>query len=346
MIESLAINRIRKSMDEILEDEDRLFNILANLWARAERAYIEDLETLGKELIVLNQKGGGPVTQENLLRMERFKIFTQKARQAVLNFVSEAISPIEKFEKEMAVRGTRDAISVLKVISGDQIVFKELGRNEAEMLIADKEEKEPLKESLDEIAFSALVLGVIQAAITTFTKMPTGNTAGAAGVDEVVSGALFKLTAEVFVNGASDGLQEIYFVVRNRAFDTYRKASFNQYKQHNGVVRYMRLSAKDTSVCPGCLFMDGKPIDSIDGSFEEHKNGRCVAVPIIKGFPEPSWETGEEWFLKQEPDIQEKILGPGRFKAWRDGVGLEEMVRRVESADGKAFYTASRVRDL
>jgi hypothetical protein len=58
---------------------------------------------------------------------------------------------------------------------------------------------------------------------------------------------------------------------------------------------------------------------TLDEEMPEHPQGRCVAVPIIKDVPTPTWKQGEEWFQEQDVTTQVSILGKGRWDAWTTG---------------------------
>ena len=45
-------------------------------------------------------------------------------------------------------------------------------------------------------------------------------------------------------------------------------------------------------------------------------------IPVVKGYRELSFETGEPWLRSQTPETQRAILGKGGYEAWRDGVPL------------------------
>ena len=45
----------------------------------------------------------------------------------------------------------------------------------------------------------------------------------------------------------------------------------------------------------------------------------CAMIPLPDGFPEPKFQKGEAWFKSLGAADQRKILGPGRYDAWREG---------------------------
>lgn len=107
-------------------------------------------------------------------------------------------------------------------------------------------------------------------------------------------------------------------IARTEQLRVYRQVSLASYS-HSGVVdEYRRLSARDSRVCPACLFSDGRTYP-ISKPFAEHPQGRCTTIPVIRGHKAPAYETGEEWFKRQDVKTQRDILGNARYDLWREG---------------------------
>jgi len=107
-------------------------------------------------------------------------------------------------------------------------------------------------------------------------------------------------------------------IARTEQLRVYRQVSLATYS-HSGVVdEYRRLSARDSRVCPACLFADGRTYP-ISKPFAEHPQGRCTTIPVIRGHKAPEFETGEQWFKKQNVETQKKILGNTRYDLWKGG---------------------------
>lgn len=106
--------------------------------------------------------------------------------------------------------------------------------------------------------------------------------------------------------------------------------------------------------CPSCLAQHGTrhPMDE-DGPIDHHQ-GRCTRLPVTKTWSELGFEgitepdphltpqagDGVRWLQSQPAATQEKILGPKRYDAWRDGRYPPEdwSVRKThwsEGPDGK-----------
>jgi hypothetical protein len=98
--------------------------------------------------------------------------------------------------------------------------------------------------------------------------------------------------------------------------------------------------------CPACLMADGR-IYRIDEGFDEHPNGRCAMIPILRNVPPVQYQTGQQWFAEQPEATQRRILGAGRFDAWQAGrASLDDMVTRRDNPDWGGSLHATRVSDL
>ncbi len=53
----------------------------------------------------------------------------------------------------------------------------------------------------------------------------------------------------------------------------------------------------------------------------------CTTIPVVEGFKPVEWEKGIDWFKKQDPTTQRKMLGNGVFDAWKRGdIELEQTI--------------------
>ena len=48
--------------------------------------------------------------------------------------------------------------------------------------------------------------------------------------------------------------------------------------------------------------------------------------------PKLWWKQGRAWFTEQAPAVQEKLLGKGKYQAWRGKqIGLDDLAHRAVS---------------
>ena len=117
-------------------------------------------------------------------------------------------------------------------------------------------------------------------------------------------------------------------IARTEVNRAYRAANLETMRESRAVRGYRRMCYPPTA-CFACLMMDGEYYDKTE-DFSDHPNGKCSAVPVTRHFDpinEPGWERGQDWFEKQDPETQRKIMGPGRYDLWKnEGVNLRDMV--------------------
>lgn len=100
-----------------------------------------------------------------------------------------------------------------------------------------------------------------------------------------------------------------------------------------------------------CWAMHGT-VHKLDERMDEHPNGRCTALPVLKPWRElgldipdrrPVVVSGEDEFAKLTPAEQERVLGKAAFVAWQDGaVTLQDFAAHRHSAEwGDTLQVAS-----
>jgi hypothetical protein len=104
---------------------------------------------------------------------------------------------------------------------------------------------------------------------------------------------------------------------------------------------YRYVATLSTKTCLACGAMDGKILDSPDlPNVCLNKNCRCLMVPVVRGMeeldaddtrvsengPVPANWTYETWLKKQPAKTQKEILGE-RYKSYKEGIPLTELVK-------------------
>jgi len=138
-------------------------------------------------------------------------------------------------------------------------------------------------------------------------------------------------TAEVARrDGLSSGLNHFLLVARDQQIRAYREASRDTYQASSVVYGYKRLATKNKRTCLACLALDGKIYETSE-LMPLHPQDRCTMIPLVKGFPAPTWETGSEWFASLPEKDQKKMMGAERFDLYQNGVPFEDMVTVVKN---------------
>ena len=137
-------------------------------------------------------------------------------------------------------------------------------------------------------------------------------------------------TAKAMMNGVAGGLNHALTVARTEQLRVYREASRQQYEKSGAVQTYMRFASKSGNTCALCLALDGEIYLSKDLMYV-HPNDRCGMIPVVNGVKPPQWESGEDWLRKQDPVLQQKILGKGAHEMWDKGeIKLTDLVNKTE----------------
>lgn len=329
MPEPMVVSIMRAHKKAILAQEESKIEEMARRWLIIERSMADDLSALALEAARL-QEEGQIVNKALVLRMERMKKLLYQVRAETgkyVNWADEFISDYQALLAEQGIEHANDAIISLLdeyEVSGS---FDRLNVSAIENMIGMAGDGSPLERYLRDVHMASAD-GMIDALINGVAKgmHPT------------------KIATEM-ANGLGIGLQKAMNTARTETLRAYRNAMLMQYDASGLVVGYKRISARDECVCAGCLFTDGQIYEDLS-QFEEHNQGRCSAVPILKNLPEPQWQDPKEWFEGQTARVQESILGTGRFDAWKNGASLDSMVKRVENPTWGGAFVPTPVSEL
>lgn len=132
-------------------------------------------------------------------------------------------------------------------------------------------------------------------------------------------------------------------ISRTETLRAYRTSAQQTMLANKDVLGGWRWQASLSSrTCPACVALSGT-IHPLTESMGEHVRGRCVmvAIPRVGGMPPP--ETGVDWFARQSEETQAQMLGPSKYRAYRDGAfELKDLIGTHRSeAWGDSFHERS-----
>jgi SPP1 gp7 family putative phage head morphogenesis protein len=84
----------------------------------------------------------------------------------------------------------------------------------------------------------------------------------------------------------------------------------------------------DGRTSPICRALHGRFWPAGDPSLvapPRHPNCRSLLIPVLAGQREPLFETFDQWLATKPEDEQLAILGPARFRLWKQGTPLSAM---------------------
>lgn len=123
------------------------------------------------------------------------------------------------------------------------------------------------------------------------------------------------IVAEGFGMGLTDALR----MARTLQLYAYRDATLENYRQHSDIVKGWVWSSAliPGRTCMSCVNMHGS-IHTLKETLNDHHNGLCAMLPYL-GDKNPVRELGADWFDRQSAETQRRMMGPGKYEAWKAG---------------------------
>lgn len=295
----------------VLAREEKEMTRLAQHWGQISRNMEQELGQLSKRIADLRAEGK-EVTQQMLRRQGEYRSMLQSAAARHAEFSQYAATLIASEQRNNMEQGMEDAVTVL-TDAGIDIGFRVVDVAAVEEMVGLLGDGSPVRDVLTrrfpgnwEVAEQQLLQGVAKGwNPRKIAKMMAGTLGGA----------------------LSDAMR----IARTEQLRAYREASRSTYKESGVVRQYKRMAAQDTNTCIACLALDGT-VYSVEEPLEDHPNGRCAMVPMIMNRPEPEWRSGEDWFEGLDEGDQRKILGPGKFEAFKDAkFDFKQLAKVVDS---------------
>lgn len=138
-------------------------------------------------------------------------------------------------------------------------------------------------------------------------------------VDGIIRGLNPRVTARA-VSGALGGqTARALTIARTETMRAYRGAQLEVYKANPDVVQgWIWISGRDRRTCAMCWAMHGSEHE-LDEIFASHPSCRCNPGPTVLGPDRPRVRAGREQFAELSTRDQLHILGPAKYRAYRDG---------------------------
>lgn len=313
--ESEVLRVLREYRAKLDGMEAAMMEDMARRWLDIERRLDADIVALAYEM-ERRAKAGEEITQQMIWRSERYKILKAQLIEEVRKYNEDyAAAYIAEQQERAAVMGiaaANDAIMATIKTGPLSSVWTRINVGAVQALIGFAGDGSPLKTLLKN-DYPDAVDGILNALINGLAR--------GLGPAQVAS---------AMADGMGLGLDRALLIARTEMARAYRSASTEQYRQSGVVDGFMRLVKKETA-CMACLMLDGERFDTAD-ELDDHPRGKCVAVPIVAGAPIPTWQKGPEWFLLQTKEKQKAMMGPEKFKLWKDGeIALKDLAEHSHS---------------
>lgn len=323
----LIVDVVTAHRAALLAQEQAAMQEMARRWLQVESALDNAIQLTALELI-----NNGTMTPSQIMRSRRWFSLMEQTRDELRRY--------EAYMEPRIISGQRNAITqavqhseaaVQAAAAEAQIVvpFNRLPVTAVENMVGLAGDGSPLRAILEDASRAG---------------------ADALGEQLVRGIALGVNPREVARRAMRLGLGTSYTrmaaISRTEMLRVYRVTTLASYEASRVVGSYVRLSARDRRVCPACLFADGREYPVSHG-FDEHVQGRCVALPRLINGPTIRFENGQQWFRTQPETVQRAMLGRGRFDLWQRGeVSLDDMVTRDYDATWGGSLRVTRLRDL
>lgn len=323
----LVVDVVTNHRAALLAQETAAMQEQARRWLQVEQAIQAQTDALTLEL------ARNPiVTTSQLMRSRRWQALAEQTRDELRKYERYMEPRIADGQRDMITRAVTHSEQAIQAVATEAqitVPFNRLPVSSVEGMVGLAGDGSPLRAILADAS----------------------SVGPDALAQELVNGiALGRNPIEVARQAIRRGLGQSFTrmqaIARTEQLRVYRLTSLQSYQRSNVVIAYRRLSAKDRRVCPGCLMSDGQQYP-IDYGFDEHVQGRCTMIPVLRNVPPVQYETGQQWFTRQPETTQIAILGRGRFDLWQRGAAsLDDMVRRVDDPIWGGSLQTARVQDL
>jgi hypothetical protein len=339
MPDPLVIQVAQQFKEQLEQRDEAMMRIMARSWLRVHEALNDRLDLLVRAVLDM-VNSGERITSSKLYRMEHYQVLLIQLRAEIEAYSTFAEYTIITGQEELAEQGSEDARALLGATYQDAKAiaptFSRLPREAITLMVGTTTNGSPLRTLLEK-AYPDAVEGITKTLVqATALGINPRRTARAMAL-EILGPAVDRRTKEYLTlsneakRSLDQGLNRALVIARTEQNRVYREASRATYIK-SGVVRgYRRLAAHQPRTCMACIIADGTFYE-LSQDFEDHPNGRCTLIPVVKTLKNIEWEFGKQWFLKQSPETQKAMMGIGTYNSWKEGkFELDSLITRKHS---------------
>lgn len=278
---------------------------MVDAWQGVDARLRQEMERFATRL------AGQELTLGQVLRMERYQALLAQVERELESLEGVATGRLGAGMREAAELGVQQALDSLEAL-GVAGSFNRLPAAAVGNVVALARAGRPLATLLEPM-YELAAAGVLR-------ELTNGLALGL-GPREIAR--------RMAADGLSDGLNHLLLVTRDQYNRAHRLAALESYRRSGVVTGYVRRCARQAGrTCVACIALDGHEY-RLEAEFEEHPQGRCTLIPLVRGVNYDGLGSGQLWFegLSQEEQIE--TMGRGRWEAWREGaLTWEGLVRR------------------
>ena len=317
---------------QVLTNERQAADTMVRAYGEAWQRVRADLTALQQQIDAARAQGlipdtfvprqpGGPVIPRTpgtfspswLYQQERYQTLQRQIEREMRALAEYADGVVMAGQQEAIQAGLAHSTELATVAGGPNVtaVFNRLPREAVQDLVGFASDGSPLRSLFD--ALGPQVSQGMRDALTT----------------AVATGMGPRETARLIRRQFGMGLTRALRISRTETLRAYREAGRRNYEANADVIGgWQWLCACDRRSCASCWAMHGS-IHTVKETLDDHPNGRCAMVPIVKGFKPAIKRTGSELFAELPEGDQRQILGPAAHLAYQDGaVQLGDFVGR------------------
>jgi hypothetical protein len=259
------------------------------------------------------QIASGEYTRTQVIHLERYKAFLAQTAEELRDFQGLTKTELETLGRLGVQLGEQNGRILLESMVVGQnatgAMFQRLPTDAIEQLLGFLDPQGPLYERLSNLA--TVTTAQVEEAI----------------LDGFAKGIGSQRMATEIVNALGIGLTDAMRMARTVSNYAYRESSRAVYAANAEVLDgWQWFAVLDGMVCMSCVAQHGT-IHPVTETLNDHHNGRCTMIPVVKGFdPVVSETAGKDWFDQQPESVQKQMMGGAKWQAWRDGkFGLSDI---------------------
>lgn len=268
------------------------------------------------DLLVLEIASSGieNITTGQISRMARYKDLLEALQRELAQYDSYLAVELDRIANAALAQANLDVQQLIRMSGGITGSLNKLPASSIKTLLGFLDPDSPLFKRLSELA------------------PLTADEIGKRILEAVGLGYNPAKTADLISDILGQGLTDALRWARTTQMWTYREASRATMAANGDVLDgWVWFAILDDSVppCESCLANHGQ-LFPLDEPLDDHYNGRCVAIPHVKGEDNPLG-SGEEWFRSLPEDKQAEILGQGKLAALNEGkFTFDQLTQRVD----------------
>ncbi len=312
----------RRHRRELLQNErsaaSQMVRYYGQSWQRIQ-AQLADFQ----RRIAEAKAAGEDVSPSWLFQLGRLETLRAQVEAEIGRFAQYAENSIVAQQRQAVEAAQRHALDWTTTVPGVAVEWNRLPTGAMEDLVGFLSNRSPLRELLDELPRDA------------------GQSVADALVTGLATGQNPRSTARLIRQALGGNLARALTISRTETLRAYREATRRSYLANRDVLRgWVWHSALDKRTCACCWAMHGS-VHKLSENLDDHPNGRCAMVPLIKDWPNPDIEAGADVFARQPEEVQRAVLGDAGLEAYRAGaVTLGDYVGQTRSREWGTMRSA------